>query len=193
MRALIRLMRSLLLSSLLALLPITTSWAVPVFSLSASPTAPGGTMTLSVLASQLSDLYAYQFSLNFDPTLFSATSVSEGPFLASAGATFFDGGTIDNTVGLISFVFDTLIGPGPGASGSGILNTFAFTVLGVGTGIFSFSDVIALDSNLNVLTVQTPATSVTVPEPGTAVLVLIALLVIAARSLPRRPLQAQAG
>jgi general secretion pathway protein D len=180
MKVLPGLLRSLLLSLSLCLLPVTASWAAPVFSLSASPVHHGQPFTLSVIASGLTDLYAYEFDVAFNPMLFQAGLVSEGPFLATAGSTFFSGGTIDNTAGVISFVFDTLIGPGPGASGSGILANVNFlaSATNFGTGTISLNNVLALDSNLNLITVQTLPLQVSVPEPESVLLVLAGLLIL---------------
>ena len=180
MKVLPALLRSLLLSLSLFLIPVTTSWAVPVFSLSTSTVHHGQPFTVSVIASGLTDLYAYEFDVDFNAMRFQAGLVSEGPFLATAGSTFFSGGTIDNTAGVISFVFDTLLGPGPGVSGSGVLANINFlasaTNLGVGT--ISLNNVLALDSSLNLIPVQTPPLQVTVPEPGSVLLVLAGLLTL---------------
>ena len=51
----------------------------------------------------------WQFDLGFDSTLLMATSVSEGPFMWSLGATSFVPGVIDNTTGVISLVSDAYV------------------------------------------------------------------------------------
>ena len=112
--------------------------------------------------------------------LFQGQPAAEGPFLATAGSTFFDGGSVDNLNGTISFVFDSLIGFGPGASGSGLLATISFLASGTtaGIGMFSLENIEALDSNLNVIDVQTAPLAVTVPEPESMLLLFTGLLAL---------------
>lgn len=64
--------------------------------------------------------------LSFDPTLISATGVSEGPFFESqqTGEPFFGFSSIDNTAGTVSFSF-TRLGPLV-STGSGTLATITF-------------------------------------------------------------------
>jgi hypothetical protein len=157
-----------------ALLPAA---ALPLLSLSASQA--GSVVQVEVTASGATDLYAYQFSLNFDPAVLHATTVNEGAFLASAGPTFFDAGTTDNVSGSVSFVFDTLLSAVPGASGSGILAVIDFSVQQWHTlTTLGLSDVLALDSNLNVLPTQTQGLRLQIPEPGMLALLAIGLLAL---------------
>src|ERR1019366_6371228 len=44
----------------------------------------------------ITDLYAFQFDLSFNPAVLSATSITEGLFLPTGGSTFFISGDIDN-------------------------------------------------------------------------------------------------
>jgi hypothetical protein len=148
--------------------------ALPLLSLSA--TQAGSVMSIAVSATGASDLYAYQFSLNFDPAVLHASSVSEGPFLATAGATFFDGGTADNTSGQVSFVFDTLLSAVAGATGNGVLAVINFNIENFHTlTTLSLSDVLALDSNLNTLPATTQSLRLQIPEPSVLALLAIAL------------------
>ena len=148
--------------------------ALPLLSLSA--TQAGSVMSIAVSATGASDLYAYQFSLNFDPAVLHASSVSEGPFLATAGATFFDGGTTDNTSGQVSFVFDTLLSAVAGATGNGVLAVINFNIENFHTlTTLSLSDVLALDSNLNTLPATTQSLRLQIPEPSVLALLAIAL------------------
>lgn len=145
--------------------------AAPAFSV-AGPTAvaPGADLRLSVDASGLSDLAAYQFDLVFDAGAFAAVKVEQGSFLSTMGSTIFDGGTIDNGTGRISFVFQTLLGPLSGASGAGSLALFDFKSVGPAgsSGVFRLENLVALDSvgmDVPGLTAQTLTVSA-VPEPA---------------------------
>jgi Cohesin domain len=188
MRSCRKVIRSVVVPMLFGLLPAVAVFAAPSFTLSSTPSVlePGFVMPLDVNASALTDLYAYQLSVNYDPTLFRANAVTEGPFLASGGATFFDGGTIDNTAGEISFVLDTLLGPGPGVTGSGLLDAISFTVLRHGGGSISLSDVLALDSIGNVIAVTTPGLPLSTPEPGSVVLLSVGALAMLFGLMRRR-------
>ena len=147
--------------------------ADPILSLSATP-APavtGSTVDLNVQIAGIADLFAYQFTLSFDPTVQQASAGTEGAFLGAGGTTYFDMGTIDNTQGSISFAYNTLLGPVAGVSGSGSLAHFNFNVIHNGTTALTFSDVMFLDSNMGELTVQANNASLqAVPEPASYVL-----------------------
>jgi hypothetical protein len=109
----------------------------------------GDTFEVDVNATGITDLYAFQFDLTFDPTILEADSVTEGAFLPSGGTTFFIPGTIDNVGGDISANADTLIGAISGVTGDGTLAEFDFTALADGTSAISFANNILLDSSLN--------------------------------------------
>jgi len=144
-----------------------------VLSVQSSPTPGvlGSNVSVDVLISGISDLYGYQFSLSFDPALLQLSSASEGAFLSSGGTTYWDGGGVDNSLGQISFTFNSLIGAIPGVSGDGVLARFNFQVTGVGTSALNFSDVLLLNSQLAELPVQITNGSLStvnaVPEPST--------------------------
>lgn len=169
------------------------AWSSPLLSMTSTPGAvnPGGSMTLNINASDFTDLYAYQLSIHFDPTLFRAVSVHEGTFLSNAGATFFDGGSIDNTTGVISFVFDTLLSAVPGANGGGLLDSISFTAVRRGIGTFSLGDVLLLNSSLASITASTPTLAVAVPEPEMGALLLAAAAAFGTVSFFRRKQKAR--
>jgi Cohesin domain len=152
------------------------------------------TFSLDVDIANITDLYAFQFDLGFDPTILSAISVTEGSFLPEGGATFFFPGTIDNGAGTIVFNADSLVGAIPGVSGGGTLAVIHFDALVVGTTSISLGNVTLLDSNLNPLdfsatngevTVQTVQTA-TAPEPSNLPLMAIALLWLVSLSQRKR-------
>ena len=151
---------------------------------------PGQNFSVNVSASSVADLYGYQFDLGFNPALLSATSVSEGSFLPSAGATFFIPGTINNVAGSIVFTADSLVGAIPGATGSGTLATVNFKALAAGTSAVALSNVTLLDSKLSTITAGSANGSVTVsgvPEPSTWTMMLVSMVLIRRYKMLRRP------
>lgn len=151
----------------------------------ASNPSAGDTFEVDVDVSGITDLYAFQFDLTFDPTLLAADSVTEGAFLPSGGTTFFIPGTIDNVGGDVSANSDTLIAAIPGVSGGGTLVRFEFTALEGGTSALTFANEILLDSSLNDITADSTFQngSITVaspvPEPKTEMLLLMSLVLLA--------------
>jgi general secretion pathway protein D len=144
-----------------------------VVSIQPSVSIPGVGETFDVLVeiSSLSDLYAFQFDISFDPAILSAIDVTEGSFLPGGGFTFFIPGSIDNIGGSISFTADILLTAVSGVSGSGTLADLQFQALTVGTSPVNLSNVILLDSNLSDIPYNTSNGSVSpVPEPSTMLL-----------------------
>lgn len=146
----------------------------------------GDTFEIDVDVTGITDLYAFQFDLTFDPTVLSAVSVSEDAFLPGGGTTFFIPGTIDNVGGDVSATADSLIGAVPGVGGDGTLVEFEFQALAPATSALSFANEILLDSYLDDITADTTFQNgaVTVnavsstPESSTLVLVCTALLAL---------------
>ncbi len=131
----------------------------------------GETFSLDVAIRDVTDLFAFQFDLGFDPTILAAMSLSEGPFLPSGGGTIFIPGTIDNAAGAITSTGDSLLGLPPGVTGSGTLASVTFDALAFGTSPVTLSNVILLDSGLSPIAFDTEAGAVNVvPEPATLLL-----------------------
>ncbi len=89
----------------------------------------------------LSDLYAFQVEIDFDPTVLQVLDVNEGTLLpdyaASTGTTtLWLPGFIDNTGGSVSFIVDTLTGVSSGADTSkgGLLFSVDFQAIGTSPG-----------------------------------------------------------
>jgi hypothetical protein len=171
MRILVLLFVSVLLPSLKA----TTISVTP----STSTAVRGETITAAINIFDVADLYAFQFDLLFGPDVLVASEVSDGHFLDTGG---FFAGFIDNTVGMITFISDTLSGPVVGKSGSGVLAQIRLTATGPGTSALTIANPILLDSNLSSLPVQLVNSQIAVadsdsqvPEPATG---LIAGLVL---------------
>ena len=163
--------------------------ASPILSVSSpSSVTSGETFTVDVGISGVSDLYGWQFDLDFTPGVLSAGSVTEGSFLAGGGATFFIGGVADNIGGAVTANADTLLTAISGVSGTGTLASFDFTAGSGGTGTFTLSNALLLDSSLSPIDASltgaavtvTPSTSV--PEPATDGLLALALATLAMRS-----------
>jgi hypothetical protein len=146
-------------------------------------TAPlGGEVSLNVDVSGLSDLFAFQFDVVFNPAALEAISVTEGALFSGIGVSF-SPGFIDNTTGNITSVLDSLGGPGVGTNSAGTLAQINLKTLAVGSSGIELTNVILLDSSLNEIAFTANAANVTasrtvVPEPTTFSLVLVALSVV---------------
>jgi hypothetical protein len=174
--------QGLAVAALYTLVSAAQAQTAPVVSLVATPNpvAVGGAVSVDVMISDVVDLYAYQFTLSFDPAVLQATGGTEGSFLAAGGTTFYVPGTPDNTLGTVSFTVGTLLGMLPGVSGSGTLATLSFDALALGDSVLSLSDVVLLDSELADLPFQATGTSVqVVPEPATWLLMGLGLAGVA--------------
>ena len=188
-------LKNLLLAALLG--ACAQAYAAPILSVvgTPNPVVLGSTVGLNVMIDDINDLYTYQFTLSFDAALFQATGVTEGAFLGTAGATFGDTGTIDNAAGTISVVFNTLLGPVPGAFGSGSLAHITLEAVSVGSSVLAFSDLLFLDSagadiaveGVNG-TIQAVAVAVPVPVPEPATFLLFGAGLVAVGTMRRRQL-----
>ncbi len=145
----------------------------------------GQNFSVDVKILNVTDLYAFQFDLGFNPAVLKADSVSEGTFLPFGGSTIFVPGSIDNVAGDVSDNADTLETAVFGVTGSGLLASFDFTALAPTSSPLDIFNVILLDSSLNNIGALEAEGSVTVtpsavPEPrGSALLLCCSLLLIA--------------
>ena len=131
-----------------------------------STTSAGGAVNVAVRVTDVTDLYAYQFDLSYDPTVLSTTTVSEGGLLAGGGTTFFFPGAIDNASGTLMLTAGSLEGPVPGVSGSGTLATVLFTGVGLGASPVTVSNAVLLDSvGIDIATTIQNGSVAVVPEP----------------------------
>jgi len=142
--------------------------SIPVLSIDpmSSAASVGEEVTLDVNISNVTDLYGFQFDLSFVPGTLSAISITEGTFLFFAGPTFFLPGAIDNTTGTIAFTANSLLGPEPGADGSGTLAILTLKGLTQGISSVELSNVILLNSNLEPIDANIQNGNITV-APGT--------------------------
>ena len=91
-----------------------TAQAQGTVVMSLVPSAPplaaiGDTISFNLSITGATDLYAFQFSLMFDPTVVTLASLVEGAALGTAGTTFFVPGAFDNISGLLELTGDSLI------------------------------------------------------------------------------------
>ncbi|HUW47377.1 MAG TPA: dockerin type I domain-containing protein [Patescibacteria group bacterium] len=105
----------------------------------------GQSFSINVTVSDVVDLYAWEIELSWNPSLLGTISVTEGSFLKSGGDTFFIYSWND-TQGH-SLIDCTLIGQIVGVSGSGVLATVTFLVLGLGETPLDLHDEVLLDHN----------------------------------------------
>jgi hypothetical protein len=148
----------------------------------------GSPLTLDVNVAGLTDLYAFQFDVIFDPAVLSAISITEGSLFSSVGV-FFSPGIIDNTAGTITFIGDSLSGPGPGISLDGTLAQILFNAIGPGSSSIDLANIVLLDSGLNDIAATASGAAVTVnstPEPATAAMLAGVLAAIAIIGLRKR-------
>ncbi|MBB3224152.1 cohesin domain-containing protein [Pseudoduganella umbonata] len=146
----------------------------------ANPVTVGQTFELDVQLTDVTDLFSYQFSLQFDPTVLQVIAADQGDFL---GATFGNGGLPDNTAGTVSYAFGSLVGAVPGVSGSGSLGTILFQAIGTGNANISFFDTLLLDSGQFDITTTLQGGTIqvlAVPEPSTYLMLGVGLVGLAA-------------
>lgn len=157
------------------------AYAAPVLSVAATPNPAvvGSNVDVNVMISDIADMYSYEFKLAFDATRFKAIGVTQGAFLGTGGATFGDTGEIDNAAGTISLIYNVLVGPVPGVSGSGSLANITFEALSAGTSSLTFSEVLFLDSAGDDIAVSVePAAIQAVPEPASYLLFGVGMVAV---------------
>ncbi|MGB9694152.1 MAG: cohesin domain-containing protein, partial [Fervidobacterium sp.] len=95
--------------------------------------------------SDVTDLYLWVITIEWNPSIIEFQSYTEGPFLKAGGATaIMDAGV---SPGKLNMLVCTVLGPVSGVDGSGSLVTFTFKAISLGTTPISitFSDL--LNSN----------------------------------------------
>ncbi|HEY9107191.1 MAG TPA: cohesin domain-containing protein [Roseateles sp.] len=156
---------------------------VMLFDIAPDPAIVGHAVGVDVRLAGAADLYAFQFSIGFDPSVLRLGSIGEGGMLATGGSTFFYPGAVDDAAGTVQFILGSLLDAVPGVDGDGVLAHLDFDVMGDGTTLLRLSDVLLLDSSLAELSVETRdgiLKAVPVPEPASLALVLLCLGVASA-------------
>jgi len=93
----------------------------------------GDVFTVQVMIDGASDLGAYEFKMNFNPSVVNVLDVVDGSFLGSTGRTPIPlVKSIDNTAGTLAFGAVS-IGTDPGPSGTGTLATITLKAMGAGS------------------------------------------------------------
>jgi hypothetical protein len=107
--------------------------------------AAGTTFTISIPCVPNQAIKAFELQIAYNPSLLKANSVSKGTIFRSY-STFFNDGTIDNTKGTITSIYDIILGTGS-TSSSGTLVTISFTAkTTTGTSAISLKNVGILNS-----------------------------------------------
>ena len=97
------------------------------YTFSESKIHANDTFTLDLTAEDVIDFAGWQFDLAFNPTILEAIEVNEGDFLKTGnGTTFFQKGSIDNTIGKITKLSSARLSE-DGVTGTGTLLSVTFT------------------------------------------------------------------
>lgn len=163
--------------------------ASPVLSVSpsANNVTVGTTFSVDIRITGVTDLYGWQLDLNFGPSgLLNASPATEGSFFGGT-TSFFGAGTVDNTGGTITSMFNALSGSS-GVNGDGILASLSFEAIGEGTATLSLMNVLLSNSNLDDIFFSWPDNALSaavnisrdggnfdLPEPTTLALLALAL------------------
>lgn len=96
------------------------------------------TFPINVNVSEVTDLYSFEFKLQYDPTLLKATEVTLGSFLNPPATIVHE--EINQTLGFVWFSASS-VAPAPPASGSGVLATITFTATPGGNSVLQLLDI----------------------------------------------------
>jgi len=174
------------IACVMVLLAPPSAMATPILTVDPTPLA-SGQLHVEINVSGAVDVYGYQFSVEYDPSVLAVADpfnpATEGTFFSSVypdpGETFFFPG-LDDGLGHITFIANTLVGPLAGVTGSGSLASIDFTRLSDDpTTVVAFLD----EANGDGFVVS-EVTSV--PEPATMLLVATGSAFVMRRRARRR-------
>ena len=155
-----KLIISLLILSLIVILPGCLGKLIPTTPSVTSPAGRAGVLylepanltltpsqdfTVELKVTSITNLKGYSVTLSYDPTLISLQEVTEGPFFSSKGKTFFYK-KVNDTQGTI-LIDCALLGKNLSISGEGTLATLSFTCLKAGSASIEFSLAKTRDTN----------------------------------------------
>lgn len=129
------------------------------------PTDLGQNFVVNINVSNVVDLYGWQTGITFNPVVLDCTGFFEGEFLKRSNETtlfvshYKD---MNNTLGIVYFRGNCLLGPVSGVDGSGQLAYATFKSIATGVSDFHLTDVVLLNSNLEEITFEV-AETFTVP------------------------------
>ncbi len=132
----------------------------PVTLISVNPASvqdvQGSNFTVNIDALNVTDLYAFDVKLRYDPSLLQVLDIVEGPFLAGGGNTSVFKNETDNIHGSLWFVV-TLLSTPQGVSGDGILFSVHFLMSSQNSGGSSLTlqDVLLSDPDGNLISCRT--------------------------------------
>jgi hypothetical protein len=92
---------------------------------------PSHNFTINVNILDASNVYAFEFKLNYSATILEGLEIQEGAFLSGAGSTLVLKKEINNTLGFVQLSV-TLTSPAS-ANGNGTLGTITFNVTSIGS------------------------------------------------------------
>jgi PKD repeat protein len=106
-------------------------------------------ININITIADVTDLYSWEFKMNWNPLVLNITEIKEGTFLAGQpGGTAFTIKELNRAEGYI-IVNCFTVGNYPGVSGSGVLANITFSVVGKGESIIDLSDTKLLNSTSN--------------------------------------------
>jgi hypothetical protein len=106
--------------------------------------APGATITVNASAADITDLFTWQVQIEYDPAILNCTGVTLPPSLFNFDIDVLP--IIDNVAGTAAIGSSKL--SAPGASGSDVLATFQFEVVGRGVSGINYSRPLGVDTFL---------------------------------------------
>jgi hypothetical protein len=133
--------------------------------LTKSPRVGEGTVSVSVVVEQVTNLGAFEFELTYDEHILELQDVQEGPFLGSSGRRA-ECLPPETAAGSLLFRCVTLGATPDGPTGSGVLATVTFQPAGAGTSPIHFARLVLTDPPANPLAATGQDASITVEEAG---------------------------
>jgi hypothetical protein len=113
----------------------------------------GETVTLDISVSSISDLYGYQFNIEYNPGVLGFVSLADGTFLTGTSTQPFCMAPAA-TSGVLSNIACTRTGAVGGVSGTGLLKRITFRTLASGTSNVAISNAKLVNSASNTITTQ---------------------------------------